>query len=458
VIEENLDRTPVTGRNTFTKVIFKRRIGIARYGRGAGSEMENAKKTVLHDWHVEQGANMALFGNYHMPLWYKTGAKAEHLAVIQGAGIFDTSHMAVVKVQGHGARALLQLCLSKDLENCVGKEKTPLTDGRCVYGIFLAADGTVIDDAIVYQVRIDTFMVVVNAGMGAVISAHLEKNRGGLEVVVDDLTDKVGKMDIQGPLAAKILGKVLENPQSVFKRLPYFAFKGSFAPFGDGDDVRLLDGTPVLISRTGYTGEFGFELFVAIDKLLPLWRQVLAAGKEDLMPACGLAARDSLRAGAVLPLSHQDIGGWPFLYNPWQFALAWNEDMSAFTKTFIGGSALLQSSWRKYTLPFAGFDARKINAGEESFVADESGQHLGTLLTCTTDMAIGREDGAIVSIAGNKDFQAKGLCCGFVLLEKECAPGEKVVLTDGKRKIVVEIRADVRPNRTARKPLETMLD
>lgn len=400
---------------------------------------------------------MALFGNYDMPLWYKTGAKAEHLAVISEAGIFDTSHMAVVTVRGKWARALLQLCLSKDLQTCIGREKTALVDGRCVYGIFLAEDGTVIDDAILYQLRSDSFMVVVNAGMGAAIATHLKKYAVGRDVVIDDLSDRVGKMDIQGPLAAIILQKVIANPSTVFAHLPYFSFKGGFGQVVSDTVVTLTDGTPVLVSRTGYTGEFGFELFIAIDRLLPLWTMLLEAGKEKGLLACGLAARDSLRTGAVLPLSHQDIGAWSFLHNPWQFATAWNADMTAFTKTFIGGPALQKSRWQKYTLPFAGFDPRKINAGEGSFVTTESGERLGTILTCTTDMAIGRVDGAIVSIAGNKDFQAKGLCCGFVLLEQFCEPGEKVVLTDGKRKIVVEIRADIRPNRTARRPLDKML-
>jgi aminomethyltransferase len=419
--------------------------------------MGDAKKTVLHDWHVEQGANMALFGNYDMPLWYKTGAKAEHLAVIGAAGIFDTSHMAAVAVGGKGARALLQLCLSKDIDTCIGKEKSPLADRRCVYGIFLAEDGTVIDDAILYQLRSDTFMVVVNAGMGGTVAAHLQKHAKGSDVAVQDLTDRVGKMDIQGPLAGKILAKILKNPDAVFQGLPYFSFKGGFGLFGSDGAVTLTDGTPVLVSRTGYTGEFGFELFVDIDRLLPLWSQLLAAGKDTGMLACGLAARDSLRAGAVLPLSHQDIGAWSFLHNPWQFAVAWNDEMTAFTKTFIGGPALLQNPWQKYTLPFAGFDPRKINAGEGSYVTDESGERFGTILTCTTDMAIGRVDGAIVSVAGNRDFPAKGLCCGFVLLDAYRAPGEKIILTDGKRKIEVEIRADVRPNRTARRPMDKML-
>jgi len=419
--------------------------------------MDKVKKTVLHNWHAENGANMALFGGYDMPLWYPTGVKAEHLAVIQAAGIFDTSHMAAVSVKGGDARALLQYCLTKDLDSCLGVKKTELVDGRCVYGVFLNDDGTVIDDAIVYQLQPESFMVVVNAGMGGIVAAHLIKNAGKRAVIVADLTDRVGKMDIQGPDSARVLGEILKGPTTVFERLVYFSFKGGFGDLQTSTTVELQDGTPVLLSRTGYTGEFGFELFVPLEKLASLWLMVLKAGKDKGVLACGLAARDSLRAGAVLPLSHQDIGPWPFLNNPWPFALPFNDDAVTFSKHFIGGAALLQSGYSKYTLPFAGFDPRKIGAGDESFVTSETGERLGTILTCTTDMAIGRVAGEIVGVAGNKDFQAKGLCCGFVLLDKKCSPGELVLLTDGKRKIKVEIRTDVRPNRTARSPIGTML-
>ncbi len=420
--------------------------------------MATTKQTVLHSWHVANGANMALFGNYDMPLWYKTGAKAEHLAVIHGAGIFDTSHMAVVSVQGKDARALLQHCLSKDLDCCLGQGKSQLIDGRCVYGIFLKADGTVIDDAIVYQLQTESFMVVVNAGMGGEIAGHLLQHGQNQSVTVTDLTDRVGKMDIQGPESARILGKIIKNPTAVFERLVYFSCKGGFGDLQTSFSVELVDGTPLLLSRTGYTGEFGFEIFLPIDRLASLWGMILEAGREKGVLACGLAARDSLRAGAVLPLSHQDIGPWPFLNNPWPFALPYNDEQIGFSKDFIGAKALLQSSWKKYTLPFAGFDPRKIAAGGESFVTSETGERLGTILTCTTDMAIGREAGEIVSVAGSTQFQAKGLCCGFVLLDKQGTPGEQVILTDGKRKVKVEIRADIRPNRTARKAMSLMVD
>jgi aminomethyltransferase len=419
--------------------------------------MENSKKTVLHDFHLKAGANMALFGNYDMPLWYKTGAKAEHLAVIQAAGIFDTSHMASVSMSGKGARELLQRCFSKDLNHCIGAAKTALVDGRCAYGLFLAEDGTVIDDAIVSQLGADSFLVVVNAGMGGVITEHLRVNSEG-QTLIEDLTDKVGKMDLQGPDSARILQKLIKDPQDVLSNFPYFSFKGGFGHLSTDREVKLKDDTPLLLSRTGYTGEFGFEMFVDIADLTRLWEQLLQAGEKFGLIPCGLAARDSLRAGAVLPLSHQDIGSWPFANTPWSFALPLGEDGNGFTKDFIGYDALAEGDWEKYTLPFAGFDPRKIAAGESACVMDQSEEEIGTILTCTTDMAIGRVDGEIQSVAGNDDYQPKGLCCGFVLLDRHCNDGELVYLTDGKRKVKVEIRRDVRPGRTARRSIASMLD
>ncbi|MDP3481324.1 MAG: aminomethyltransferase family protein [Desulfoprunum sp.] len=425
--------------------------------------MDEPRTTALHAWHLEQRANMARFGLYDMPLWYPAGAKAEHLAVIEAAGIFDTSHMAVIGVQGVGARDLLQFCFTKDLQRCLGKDKGPLVAGRCVYGIFLQPDGTVIDDAIVYQLGKNDYMVVVNAGMGGIVAAHLDSRKKDASVTIVDYTDRLGKMDIQGPLAAKILKKILAVPEEVFAGMGYFSCKGGFAELQSPVAVSLLNGTPLLISRTGYTGEFGFELFIAGEHFVSLWQTVLAAGEGFGLLPCGLAARDSLRAGAVLPLSHQDIGPWKFAHNPWPFALPWQEGARTFSKDFLGAAALLNDTSSEYTLPFAGYDLRKITVGKDTFVTDLRGDTIGQVLTCATDMAIGRVGEKIVSVATpvaegrSEDFKPRGLCCGFVKVRKSLAVGEQVILTDGKRKIKVEIREDIRPHRSARRPITAML-
>ncbi|NNF98924.1 MAG: aminomethyl transferase family protein [Desulfobacteraceae bacterium] len=419
-----------------------------------------SKKTLLHAWHCEHGAKMADFGGYEMPLWYSS-VKNEHLAVITNAGLFDTSHMAVVLVDGPEAFDLLQTCFTNDLSACIGPQKKELYPGRCVYGAFLKENGDVIDDAIIFQLAKADYMIVINAGMGASIAAHLNAHAAGKDVVVKDLTDMLGKVDVQGPMAAKIVSKVLAEPDRVFEAMPYFSFKGHFdaaSPLADA--VRTSDGTPILLSRTGYTGEFGFEIFVNPNMIETLWQTILDAGDEFGITPCGLAARDSLRAGAVLPLSHQDIGNWPFMNHPWLFALPTDGHKTDFTKTFIGSDALRSSENADYTYAFIGNDLRKVSTTDPAQVLDADGRTIGSVLTCATDMALGMVDGKIYSVASPDRpaaFKAKGLSCGFVKVDRELSPGQLLQLKDNRRSIKVRTTEDVRPYRTARVPLKNML-
>ena len=419
------------------------------------------KQTSLYPFHVANEAKTGNFGGYEMPLWYPSGPKKEHLAVIQQAGMFDTSHMAVLVLTGVDALSLLQHCFSKDLNACIGPAKAPLQIGKCVYGVFLNPQGHVIDDSLVYQIAEDHYALVVNAGMGAIIASHLAEQKGSWSVIIEDLTDTLGKIDVQGPAAAKIIRKVLKNPELVLEKLPYFNFKGYFESSAvPVCEVTLLNGTPILLSRTGYTGEFGFEIFVAGAETQTLWDLLNDAGQEYEMLCCGLAARDSLRAGAVLPLSHQDIGSWPFVNHPWPFSLPYKEDNSGFLKAFIGAEALLSQQDSDYTYAFAGFDPRKVVPGPDTLVVDESDETLGSVLTCATDMAIDRWEGQIVSIVSDdcpKDLKFRGLSCGFLKSKKQLAAGDIVYLTGNKRRFQVEIRADIRPARTARKAMKKML-
>ena len=421
---------------------------------------KESKTTPLHGRHTASGANMADFGGYDMPLWYST-AKAEHLAVLTNAGIFDTSHMAVIMVAGPEAYELLQFCFTNDLATCIGKNKGPLSPGRCVYGAYLNEKGEVIDDSIICQLEENSYMVVVNAGMGDVVVGHFSANKGDRRVEITDLTDKVGKIDVQGPMAAKILSKVVADPETVFKKTPYFSFKGHFDSASPlSDTVRLTDGTPILLSRTGYTGEFGFEIFVNPDQAVNLWDLILDAGSDFEIVPCGLAARDSLRAGAVLPLSHQDIGAWPFINHPWNFALPYNDDQTAFIKTFIGDRALLDSEAAEFTYPFAGSDFRKVSAEDPAVVLDSGGHEIGRVLTCVTDMGIGRHGDRIYSIASPdkpQEFKPKGLCCGFVKVKSRMVSGQNIDIKDNRRKLTATIVDDIRPDRTARRPIAEML-
>lgn len=418
------------------------------------------KKTVLHDWHKSHSAVMAHFGGYDMPLWYAS-AKHEHLSVLQTAGLFDTSHMSVLLVRGSGAHDLLQLCFTNNLDACIGKDKKPLAIGHCVYGAYLDEEGRVIDDTIIAKLSNADYMAVVNAGMGGVVAEHLRAHGGGRDVSIIDLTDRLGKIDIQGPMAARIMSKVLASPQTVFQKMPYFSFKGHFdASSPQSDAVRLTDNTPILLSRTGYTGEFGFEIFVSPERLQTTWDTIYQAGRAFDIAACGLAARDSLRAGALLPLSHQDIGAWPYIHHPWPFALPFNAERNAFTKTFIGDGALLQISHPEYTYAFIGEDPRKVSPDDPALVLDPDRNEIGRVLSCVSDMGIGYHQGRLFSIASPDrppQFKPSGLSCGFIKVNLLLRPGAALLLKDKRRELKVKVVADIRPDRTARRPIAEMV-
>jgi aminomethyltransferase len=419
--------------------------------------MTTLKHTALHAWHENNGANLVAFGDYHMPMWYD-GVKSEHLAVLNSAGLFDTSHMAVVTVKGTGAFDLLNKCFTRDLSACVGKDNNPISDGRCVYGAFLNQEGRCIDDAITYKIQDNDFVVVINAGMGSAIAGHLKENCGDLDAEVTDLTDKVGKFDIQGPTSVKIMEQVIQDPDTAFEKFFYFSFKGHFDPESPiTDQMRLKDGTPFMLSRSGYTGEVGFEIFIQPEHTEKAWTAIVEAGKDLGITPCGLGARDSLRTGANLPLSHQDIGNWTYINHPWPFALPYTADGSDFTKSFIGSEvikAAAETADNTYT--FVGNDLRKIDA-HDAKVIDINGNEIGTVLTCATDMGIGKVDGKIFSVASPEkpdNFKAKGLCCGFLKVNTKLSAGDVVEVKDAKRILKVNIIPDVRPDRTARRALK----
>lgn len=401
--------------------------------------MTGLNKTFLNPTHVALGGNMVDFGGWEMPLWYPSGAVKEHLAVLNGAGLFDTSHMTVIMMEGATIRDFFNYAATKDISK--------LALGRAGYGIILEENGEALDDCIVYPIAEDRFGLVVNAGMGAKVIDHLKKVRGGDKFKFTDFTGKITKLDLQGPAAFKIIKPLIANDAEVFAKFPYFSFKGDFLL--DKSAIKMTDGTPLMLSRTGYTGELGFEIFMPLEKGLEVWNRFLEAGKEYGAIPCGLAARDSLRAGAVLPLSHQDIGHWPFINNPWPWALPF-DDKGGFTKDFVGREALHPGT-ADHTLAFVGFDPRKVDTHDSKVVYE--GQEIGTILTAVADMAIGRVNGKVVGLASQdkpEGFSPKGLVCGFIKVNRQLAPGTIVYLKDARRQLKAEICEDIRPGRTAR--------
>lgn len=415
-------------------------------------------ETPLAEWHRSQGGNMAPFGDYLLPLWYTAGARMEHLAVLQSAGIFDTSHMSDLLLEGPDSFLLLQRTFSKDLSHC-GRLQTPLAAGCGIYGVFLNEEGHLVDDAIIYRLAETTFFICVNAGKNRIIANHLQQHGAKQNFTLTDLTAATAKIDLQGPNSARILQKILRNPEKHFHSFAPFTCKGDFGASSPLPQVITHGGSSILLARSGYTGEFGFEIFLAADAAQGVWQEIITAGEAFHLLPCGLAARDSLRTGAVLPLAGHDLGAWPFANNPWEFALPPRQADGPFSKSFLGSSALLHLKNPSYTYPFAGFDLRKIDPATAA-VFDSDDREIGAVLTCVTDMATDRIDGAIVSTKSPnlpQGFSAKGLSCGFVKVDRPLPFGARITLQDNRRKLPCEIVADIRPHRTARLPLDIFL-
>jgi len=236
--------------------------------------------TPLHAWHVAHKAKMAPFAGWDMPIQY-SGIIAEHQATRTQAGLFDICHMGEFLLAGPGAKAALAAVVSHNLET--------LAPGRCRYGFLLNPQGGVMDDLIVYCLGPDDYMLVVNAACieqdFTWISSHLP---AGFRMT--DISDATAKIDLQGPLAMDVLELSLQDS---FRDLKYFAFTR-----------REYAGAPLLVSRTGYTGELGVELYLPVENVERLWNQLLA---DSRVAPCGLGARDTLRLEVGLPLYGHDL-------------------------------------------------------------------------------------------------------------------------------------------------------
>jgi len=241
------------------------------------------QKTPLYETHVDLGATMVPFAGFIMPVQYPKGILFEHRSVREKAGLFDVSHMGELHLTGKDALRNLNYLVSNDF--------TDLAVGKIRYGILLRKDGTAVDDLLVYRMDEDDYWIVVNASNTDKDFAYFTQRLSGGAVIHNE-SDDWGQVALQGPLSEKILRKLTDQiPEAYY----------SFIPHVD------LQGMDVLISRTGYTGEDGFEIYCASDKVVHLWNLLLKVGEEDGLTPCGLGARDTLRLEAAMPLYGHEL-------------------------------------------------------------------------------------------------------------------------------------------------------
>lgn len=302
------------------------------------------RKTALYERHRKLNARMTSFGGYFMPAHFG-GILSEHLAVRSGAGLFDTCHMGELRFSGSGAVEALELLVSCDLAS--------ISSGQCRYGLMCNPEGGVIDDLVVYRLSEREFMVVVNAATLAGdyewITSHLPADCG-----LNDISEETAKIDLQGPKSPRIVQKIMDRR---IESLKYYEFLEN-----------TFDGRSVLLSRTGYTGEVGFELYADPQTICSLWDLLL---EEGAVP-CGLGARNTLRLEM----------GYPLYGNEWSpdrsAAQAGMERHISEKKHFIGCEAIQSGRDAPFRLVCMAIEGRRA-AREGCRILSEDGRDIGSV-------------------------------------------------------------------------------
>ena len=244
---------------------------------------EQLKQTCLHDLHLGLGAKMSPFAGYDMPIQY-SGIIDEHNAVRNHAGVFDVSHMGEIFISGEDAERFVNHIFTNDVSG--------LEPGKILYGMMLYEDGGTVDDLLVYkEFEPRRYLLVVNASNIGKDYAWIKMQACRWKVEVDDQSDKWGQIAVQGPNAEKAVVDVLGFAGA--SSLKFYEFR----------DEKAGDGSRVILSRTGYTGEDGFEIYAAPAQIRKYWEALLAAGVRP----CGLGCRDTLRFEAGLPLYGDEL-------------------------------------------------------------------------------------------------------------------------------------------------------
>ncbi len=240
-------------------------------------------QTPCHEWHVQNGARMAEFAGWHMPVQYRSIVD-EHNAVRCAAGIFDIAHMGRILFEGSDARRFLDYLLTNNVKSMV--------PGRVRYALVTNPSGGILDDVLVYRLQSE-YLLVVNASNRQKILHWIEQHHHPFDVITRDVTQDRFMVAVQGPKAEAILKPLVADDISQLKY--YWCL-----------ETRVLD-SPAVVSRTGYTGEDGFEVILPAEKALDLWQALIDMGQPEGLLPCGLGARDTLRLEAGMPLYGHEL-------------------------------------------------------------------------------------------------------------------------------------------------------
>src|SRR6201984_2027921 len=318
----------------------------------------NIRKTALNAVHRQMGAKMVEFNGWDMPVEYcgptGGGVIAEHLAVRTGVGIFDVSHMGDIRLAGPQALAAVQHISMNDASR--------LAVGQAQYSALLYPQGTFVDDVIVHRLGEDEYLLVINAGTREKDFNWVGDNTREFDCAVENLSDDFTQIAIQGPKGVDVLQKLTDADLSVVKF--YWLTRGSVCGLKN-----------ILIARTGYTAEDGFEIYIPADESTSagVWNEILAAGKEFGVVPCGLGARNTLRLEGKLPLYGHEISD---TINVWEAGLDRFCKMEKLE--FVGREALEKAKAAGVKRTLVGLEMVERGIARDGYkVQDESGREIG---------------------------------------------------------------------------------
>ena len=348
---------------------------------------ENLVKTCLHDRHVKQGALMSPFGGFDMPIQY-VGITEEHNAVRNHVGVFDVSHMGEVRVKGPDAYKYVSHIFVNDV--------TGAPDGQIFYGMMCYENGGTVDDLLVYKVNDEEYFLVINAANIAKDFEWIMKNSEGFNVEITNESDYYGEVAVQGPEAEAVLMKILGLP---LNEIAFYNFK-----------TFHIDGEDVIISRTGYTGEDGFEVYGSHEFTVRLWDKLMEAGVQ----ACGLGCRDTLRFEVGLPLYGDELAAD---ITPLEASL------SMFVKLdkpeFIGKEALAQQKAEGVKRRIVGIELEGTAVPRHGYPVEVDGQVVGEITTGYKSISTGK---SVAMAMINKPYDKLGTKVE-VRIRKKTFPG-----------------------------------
>lgn len=321
--------------------------------------MENQiQKTCLHDRHVKLGALMSPFAGFDMPIQY-AGITEEHNAVRGHVGVFDVSHMGEVRVKGPDAYKFVSHIFVNDV--------TGAPDGQIFYGMMCYENGGTVDDLLVYKVNDEEYFLVINASNIDKDVAWIKKNAEGFNVTVEDESPVYGELAVQGPEAEETMERVLGLP---VKDIPFYNFKTFKVP-----------GEEIIVSRTGYTGEDGFEIYGSHDYTINIWDKLMEAGVQP----CGLGCRDTLRFEVGLPLYGDELS---------EDISPIEASLSMFVKLdkpeFIGKEALARQKAEGVKRRIVGLELEGNAIPRHGYPVEVNGEQVGEITTGYRSISTGK--------------------------------------------------------------------